>query len=133
MHSCCLFGCDFAEDSLEHYMQCPTIAVFARRKLGLHMRFSRSQEYWLLTAPADRDTEAELWWERLALLEYAVLRTTNAARHLGAIAAAEADGALWQAALTGARGSPQLLRSLKPLTTSATPPSATTSSPSGAS
>ena len=44
-------------------------------------------------------------WERWALLHYAVLKTTNAARVRAGLSAVEARHALWQAAMDGASGS----------------------------
>ena len=74
----------------------------------------------MLAASSDVETEKARWWERMALLHFAVLRTTNAARAAGVLSPRaagvlspeEAPRALWQSALEGARGS-QLLRFIR--------------------
>ena len=58
-----------------------------------------------MVAPEDCDNRQKGWWERLALLQYATLRTTNAARSLGGLPAVESQRALLQAAFEGAEGS----------------------------
>jgi cell division FtsZ-interacting protein ZapD len=68
-------------------------------------------EYWTLTPPEDEDTKAEGWWQRLSLLHFAVLRTTNLARISGGINEDTVDRALWQAALEGAKGT-QILKGI---------------------
>ena len=76
---------------------------FARRRLHFHFRFSRHLHFWLLAAPEDQETKADSWLARLALLQYATLRTLNAARHRTIQLHGEhADRSLWQAALEGA-------------------------------
>ncbi len=45
----------------------------------------------------------EVWWERKALLAYAVMRATNAARSSTCLAGTEARRVLWQAAVEGAK------------------------------
>ena len=121
--SCCRFGCPWAEDSIEHYAQCPAIVDFARRRLHLQFRFSRHLHYWLLAAPEDQETKADGWWVRLSLLQYATLRTLNAARHRETLLHGEhADRALWQAALEGASGT-RILEFVEPVGPSTeTPP-----------
>ena len=104
----CLLGREWGEDSVEHYAQCKMVHGFARRRLHLLCRFARPFEYWMLTTTDDAETTKHLWWERLALLHYAVLRTTNSARQVGGISGESVDRALWQAAQEGARGSPLL-------------------------
>ena len=109
----CLLGCGLGEDSLEHYSDCPVVVSFARQKLDIHMKFSRRMHYWTLAATEDSETCQAGWWSRLALLEYAVCRTTNAARHTSRSTATQAAQALWQAALEGARGS-NILKHFRP-------------------
>ena len=107
--SWCLFGCPFGEDSVEHYGRCPVVWRFARERLQLRCRFSQPWEYWCLVAPEDFETaRSSAWWERLALLHFAVLKVTNAARHRGILAEEEAPRALQQAAIEGARGQSSL-------------------------
>ena len=93
-----------AEDSIEYYTQCPGIIAFARRRLHLHLRFSPPLHCWMLPAPEDQGTREEGWWERLALLHFAVLHTTNMARLRGRIQGEQVDHAFWQAAIEGAKG-----------------------------
>ncbi len=57
-----------------------------------------------MVAPEDCDNRHKGWWERLALLQYSTLRTTNAARSLGGLPAVESQRALLQAAFEGAKG-----------------------------
>jgi len=104
IRSRCLFGCQWAEDSIEHYAQCPSLIAFARRRLQLNFRFSKHIQYWMLAAPEDQETQADGWWARLSLLQYAALRTLTGASKTGALVAEEADRALWQATLEGAKG-----------------------------
>ena len=59
----------------------------------------------MLAACSDVDTDQTTWWERMALLHYTVLRTTNAARIIGGLGPSEVPRALWQSALEGAKGS----------------------------
>ena len=101
--SCCRCGCMWADDSIEHYARCPTIISFARGRLHLQFRFSSHMQYWMLAAPEDQETKLDGWWERLSLLQYAVLRTLNATRHQGALSGEQADRAFWQAVLEGAK------------------------------
>lgn len=101
----CLLGCEWGEDSVEHYGRCRVVWGFARDVLHIHCRFSPGWEYWTLVAPSDAETEgSEHWWPRLALLHYAVLKATNAARTRGRLSACDAKRALQQATYEGARG-----------------------------
>ena len=83
-----------------------------------------------MVAPEDCDNRQKGWWERLALLQYATLRTTNAARSLGGLPAAESQRSLLQAAFEGAKGS-QMSCQIGRATPTATT-LATTSTPSTA-
>ena len=106
VRSRCCFGCQWADDSIEHYATCGVVVSFARRRLHLLFRFSRHMQYWMLAAPEDQETKEESWWARLSLLHYAVLRTiTAASRQPCALSGDQADRALWQATLEGAKGS----------------------------
>ena len=69
------------------------------------MPFQLTEKTVVFTAEADADNEDLTWWPRQALLHYAVLRTTNAARRSGRLAGQEAHRAIWQAALEGCKGS----------------------------
>ena len=100
----CLLGCSWAEDSIEHYAQCPAIVDFAQRRLQITFRFSPPIHYWMLAAPEDQESRVDGWWSRLALLLFAVLRTTNLARIHGRLQGEQVDRALWQAAIEGAKG-----------------------------
>ena len=111
-NSRCLLGCTWGEDSLEHYSKCPTVHQFAKKRLHLKCRFAPAAAYWFFIAPNDAETTRHQWWDRMALLQYAVLRTTNAARISGSIQGEEAERALWQAALEGSRDS-QVLRAVR--------------------
>ena len=77
---------------------------FAKEKLHLHRRFADPRHYFLMATKDDNESVKPGWWERMALLHYAVLRTTNTARLVGGIPGSEASRALWQAALEGAKG-----------------------------
>ena len=101
----CLLGCEWGEDSVEHYAQCRRVHEFATQRLHLHCRFARPLHYWMLATPDDNENIKHQWWERMALLHYAVLRTTNAARLCGGISSESVGRALWQATLEGAKGS----------------------------
>jgi hypothetical protein len=81
------------------------VCRLAREQLQLEFRFSSLWERWCLVAPEDADNQKEGSWERVALLHYATLRTTNAARPVGGLPPAEAKGTLMQAAIEGAKGS----------------------------
>ena len=105
LSSRCLLGCPDGADSIEHYGRCRQVYLFARDRLGIRCRFSAPWEYWLLAATDDHDTLQWHAWERWALLHYAVLKTTNAARVRAGLSAVEARRALWQAAMDGASGS----------------------------
>ena len=99
-----MLGCAFGEDSLEHYSTCWVAFSFGRDFLGLECRFSERKEYWFLTAPEDADMRSGTWWRRLALLQYAVMRVTNACRVQGRLAPREVRRALRQAMQQGAQG-----------------------------
>ena len=58
----------------------------------------------MFTAPLCVDSEEESWFLRVAALQYAVLRATNAARHHGVLTAAEATRSLRQALVEGIHG-----------------------------
>ena len=89
---------------MEHYGRCPVVCCFAREHLQLDFRISPPWEHWCLVAPEDSDNKHEGWWERVALLHYATLRTTNAARVVGGLPASESPRGLQQAAIEGAKG-----------------------------
>ena len=94
---------------MEHYNGCSRTRLAARRWLGMEFRVSQPLEHWLLAAPTCSEVEeVPGWWGRVALLQYAVQRLTNAARHgHGAqLDAAEVQRALRQGLLEGARGHP---------------------------
>ena len=103
----CLLGCGSGEDSIEHYACCRITREAARRWLGLHFRFSAPLEHWMLAAPTCAEVEASTsWWARIALLQYAVHRTTNAVRHSGGpqLPEEEVMGAVRQGLLEAVRG-----------------------------
>ena len=58
-----------------------------------------------MVAPEYCDNRQKGWRERLALMQYATLRTTNAAKCCGGPPAGESQRALLQAAFEGAKGS----------------------------
>ena len=105
IHSKCLLGCEWGDDSVEHYVDCPQVVQFAKHRLHLTCRFGTRRQYWLMAAGDDPDNSEPSWWARQSLLHYAVSRTTNAARIAGGLAAHEAQPALWQATLEGCKGS----------------------------
>ena len=73
----------------------------------MKFRISQPLEHWMLVAPTCAEVEeVPGWWGRVALLQYAVPRVTNATRHKhGApLEAAEVQRALRQGLLEGARG-----------------------------
>ncbi len=85
----CLVGCEWGEDSLQHYRRCRTVPASAADQLALHRRHSPLGEHLLLVAPDDMDTTAEGWWEGMAILAYAVMRITNTARASARLSPAE--------------------------------------------
>lgn len=111
----CLLGCEGGEDSIEHYTRCSVVHLFASSRMQLRLRFARPLEYWMLTTPDDEESIQPMWWEKMALVLYAVLRTTNAARLRGGVRGETAERALWQAAIEGAKGT----KILRTITTSA--------------
>ncbi len=82
---------------------------FVKRRLHILFRFSPPIHDWMLAAPEDQESRVEGWRPRLALLLFAVLRTTNLARIHGRLQGEQVDRALWQAAIEGAKGT-SLLR-----------------------
>ena len=58
----------------------------------------------MFTAPLCIDAEEESWFLRVAALQYAILRTTNAIRHQGSLTEPEVMRALRQALVEGIRG-----------------------------
>lgn len=103
----CLLGCGVGEDSVEHYNGCRLTRLAARRWLGMEFRVSLPMEHWMLVAPTCSEVEeVPGWWGRIALLQYAVQRVTNAARdgHRVRLAEVEILRALRQGLLEGARG-----------------------------
>ncbi len=111
----CMLGCEGGEDSIEHYTRCSVVHLFASSRMQLRLRFARPLEYWILTTPDDEESIHPMWWEKMALVLYAVLRTTNAARLRGGVRRETAERALWQAAIEGAKGT----NILRTITTSA--------------
>ena len=71
--------------------------------LAISYRFSTPREHWLFTAPQCLDSEEPTWFLRLAVLQYSVLRTTNAARRQGILRGPETIRALRQALVEGVR------------------------------
>ena len=81
-HRRCLMGCSWGDDSCAHYARCPHVWCLLNQILHVHARISDALELWCLAAPPDVDTERDPnYWQRLALGQYAALRTTNALRH----------------------------------------------------
>ena len=109
-HSC-LLGCDAGEDSLEHYCECQRVWCFGFSALGVSCRLASGKEQWFLTAPEHHDAQSDpRWWQKVALLHYAVLRATNGMRAAGLLAASpEEAGRALQQGLIEARAPPQLL------------------------
>jgi hypothetical protein len=113
-HSSCLLGCGVGEDSVEHYASCRCTRQAARQWLGMEFRISQPLLHWVFAAPACAEIEAaDGWWGRVALLQYAVQRVTNAARHDRILPQAEVQRALRQGLLEGARGHGRALALLK--------------------
>ena len=103
----CLLGCGMGEDSVQHYACCRFTRDAARRWLGINYRFSEPLEHWMLAAPTCVEVETTpRWWERIALLLYAVQRVTSSLRHARGLQLGD-DGvrrALRQGLLEGVRG-----------------------------
>ena len=77
----CLLGCGFGEDSIKHYACCRRTRGAARKWLGIEYRISAPHQHWAFAAPSCVEVESHPgWWARIALLQYAVYRTTNAER-----------------------------------------------------
>jgi hypothetical protein len=107
----CLLGCTAGEDSLEHYCECPRVWSFGSSALGVGCRLTSGKEQWFLTAPEHQDAQTDpQWWQKIALLQYAVLRATNGFRAAGTLAPTpeEAHRALQQG-LIEAKAPPQQL------------------------
>ena len=101
-HSC-LLGCISGEDSIEHSLRCPVLLEVARRRLNLYLSGSDSwAAFFLASEGSGIDSESTL--ARLALLVYAVYRTTNAARNCGKLSQETARRAIHEAIYEGARG-----------------------------
>ena len=80
-HRRCLLGCQWGDDSCGHYARCPQVWRLLGEHLQVRARISDALELWCLAAPPDVDTERDPhYWRRLALGQYAILRTTNALR-----------------------------------------------------
>ena len=110
----CFLGCPHGDDSVEHYARCPVAVDAGTRWLGLRRPLTPLIHHWVLGAPDCGVTDATPhYWARLALLIYAVYRTTNAARPAHApLSPPEAARAIRQALLEGARGCPTAIRLL---------------------
>ena len=104
--------CDDAEDSIQHYAVCRVVRRLGRERLGLQHRYCPPLESWLLAAPQHRDADADPhWWDKLAVLQYAVLRTTNGLRAAGSCRGQmDPTRALSQALIEAVRDSPTLAR-----------------------
>ena len=105
----CLLGCGHGEDSREHYAACRRSREAARKWLAVEYRISRPRDHWAFAAPSCVEVEAlDGWWARVALLQYAVQQTTNAARAVGRLSGdmdeATCMRALRQGLIEGARG-----------------------------
>ena len=103
--SACLLGCGDGEDSIKHYSGCRIARSVARRWLGMSFRISDPLAHWTYSAPTCAEIEATPgWWARVALLQYAVNRTTNSCRHRRPMGPEEVDRALHRSLVEGARG-----------------------------
>ena len=104
----CLLGCGTGEDSVEHYCCCRVSRTAGSKWLGIQYRVSQPIQHWTLAAPqcAEAD-ETRDWWSKVALLEYAVMRTTNSARHRGGLQEEDALRAVRQGLLEAVRGHPR--------------------------
>ena len=101
----CLLGCPpAAEDSIEHYLRCPVVLDFGRRRLAMYMNSQESFALLLLATGPPGTIPLDSWLKRCALLIYAIYRTTNAARHSRPFGVEEARRALAEALYEGARG-----------------------------
>ena len=111
-HTGCLLGCAATRDldSIEHYLRCPVVIEAAKVKLGMHLTPETSWDHLLLAGSVPDGQHAESWWARCALVLYATYRTTNAARHQGAMSPHTAIAALKQAFYEGAKNHAQATR-----------------------
>ena len=112
--SVCLLGCGCGEDSVEHYAGCRRSWEAARQWLGMEFRVSVPLLHWVYAAPTCVEVEhLQGWWGRVALLQYAVQKVTNASRRDRVLAEEEVRRALRQGLLEGARGHGNALALLK--------------------
>ena len=102
----CLLGCGRGEDSIQHYAGCAVTRAFGHLRLGLSHRYCSPLEEWLLVSPQHRDADGDdHWWSKLAVLQYSVMRVTNAMRAQSALPVHfDARRALDQALIEAIRG-----------------------------
>ena len=69
--------------------------VWSKRRIRAFWdKSGRALGNFLMATKDDNESVMPGWWERMALLHYAVLRTTNTARLVGGIPSSEASKAL---------------------------------------
>ena len=103
---------------MQHYAGCRQVRLAANKWLGMEFRISHPLQHWLFAAPTCAEVEEiPNWWARVALLQYAVQRVTNGARHgCGPFATEEeVQRALRPGRLGGARGHDIAKALLRPL------------------
>ena len=111
----CQLGCLDGDDSEEHYARCPVIRAFGREALGVVHRYTDGLEDWCLASAQHRDAaQDQWWWAKVAVLQYATLRVTNATRADGTVLRNfDPRRALWQALYEATRDSPRLAAAIR--------------------
>ena len=103
-HGDCCFGCQ-AEDSIEHYADCPVVWDFSYRALGIlrpTSRQARLANFLMLDITNMASISVEMTCRAVRVA--AVYRTYNIVRHTPHLHGAAAAGALWQSLREAVRG-----------------------------
>ena len=104
----CVLGCPIgAEDSIEHYCRCHVVRSFGLMFLNFSFSHDDALEEFVLAGVGTRWTENKDDLAKLAILVYAVYRTTNTARTQGRVSPTFAKQMLGQFAKEAVRGHPR--------------------------
>ena len=99
----CMLGCKGgAEDSIEHYPQCPVVQQAIRSQLRVRVPNGRAMSFWMMNECPEHDYEEFL--TAYALIIYATYNATNTYRHNGVSDSERALDCVKQFVIQGVRG-----------------------------
>ena len=110
----CRFRCG-GNDAIEHYLRCPVVHDFARRRLRLDIPMDSRWPVMLFECVPPNLIGQSSLPTRLALLHYCIYRAVNMIRHNSGLPLAELPHLLGQALTEGVRGHKQATQVLSQL------------------